>query len=449
MQNCKYHPLSQAARACEHCNASYCDACCDESPLQRSRGSEHACFVCGQSLSVFKRAESGVEPFWRRLNAVYRYPLGMSALMVVAITALLSALLTNFGLLIALPSVVITLYSFACLRETAMGNLTAPSVESSFDGSNKPIGSLFILLLFVLFITYMAYDMFGAGAAIFVVAFFTITLPAAIIVIAIDEDFVNVLNPAKLISVVFATGTSYFVMLIFLLIMMSSVAVLVSFFQESEPTFTGVFFQSLISNYYNVVEFHILGYLVYQNRYKLGFESAGSHSDTTSRSQEEWENAKLEILIKAGDYPAAISLSKRQVGEPNCEMWKWTRCFKLMCTGSSFGELKAFMPSYLDKLESMGQHDAMAEAYMVAKKRLKDYSVSENNRCLNIARSLFEIGRYPYVIEMLQNYYKRDADLDQINESLKLLSSSYLKIPGKEKNAQFYQNIYDLRNSNA
>ena len=63
------------------------------------------------------------------------------------------------------------------------------------------------------------------------------------------------------------------------------------------------------------------------------------------------------------------------------------------------------------------------------------------------ARSLFELGQYPYVIDMLQDFHKRDAEDDLINLSLQMVRDSYQKMPGKEKNAQFFQNIYDMRNA--
>jgi hypothetical protein len=371
----------------------------------------------------------------------------MSALIVILVMSFLSALFANMGIYKLAPSIAITLYCFACLRETAKGNMEAPGLEACFEGGSKPIFSMIGLILFALLATFGAYNMFGTGFSILVGAFWVIALPAAMLVIAIDEALLPALNPAKLMSVVLATGVSYFIMLLFLLIMMSSVAVLVSFFMSSEPTFMSVLVQTIISNYYSVVEFHILGYLVYQNQHKLGFATAGHQGEAIMRSNEEWLNAKVETLTKAGEYANAVEAAKRQIASPTTSMWQWQRCFRLMSAGSSFDELKSFAPKYFDKLEEMGQRDQLAEDYVMLKKRIRDYKVQDDERCLALARSLFDLGRYPYVIDLLKDYHSRDAKPENINESLELISQSYLKIPGKEKKAEIYQNLHQLRNA--
>ena len=446
MSRCKYHPTLNAVRTCEECNASYCDQCCDESPLIRNHNAEHACFICRRPLRPIK-GQSNVEPFWRRLGPIYRYPIGMSALIAILLISFLSALFANMGIYKLAPHIAITLYCFACLRETAQGNMEAPGIEACFEGGSKPFFSMIVLFIFAAVVTYFVFDLFGTGLSILVGFFFIVTLPAAMMVIAIDGALIPALNPAKLVSVVTATGVSYFIMLLFLLIMMSSVALLVSFFMSAEPTFMSVLTQSVISNYYSVVEFHILGYLVYQNQYKLGFSSTGHQGEAIMRSNEEWLNAKVEIHSKAGDYANAIDAAKRQIANPASNMWQWQRCFRLMCTGTDFDELKSFAPKYFDKLDTMGQHDQMADAYVMVKKRIRSFKINDNERCLTLARSLFEIDRFPYVIDLLKNYHTRDAKPEQINESLELISQSYLKIPGKEKKAEVYQNLYQLRNA--
>ncbi|RBP53047.1 DUF4013 domain-containing protein [Arenicella xantha] len=446
MTHCVYHPTQQAIRSCDHCDQSYCTACSDESPLRTSHVADYSCFVCGGSLFTLQAA-ADVEPFWRRLGAIYQYPLSKASVAVILITALLSALFSNFGLLGLFPSIAMSLYCFACLRETATGDMRAPSVEASFEGSLTPVFSVLGVMFVATLATVKIFATFGTGFGILATFFFTVTLPAAILVLAIEEKFLPAIDPSRLLSVVLATGSSYFVMLLFLVMMLSSVGILSSWVWSEEPGKFEFFVQSVISNYYNIVAFHIMGYLVFQNRYRLGFNNMAVVTNDELRSDTDWLNAKLEVLVKAGEYSAAITVAKQQVANGRALEWQWARCFKLMCTGTSFKELKAFAPKYFDRLFSLEQYETIADSYVELKKRIRDYRIDDNERCIAIARALFEVGRYVYVVEMLQQFHTRTAPNELINESLTLLAKSYRKIPGKEKNAQLFQKIFEMRNS--
>ncbi len=448
MTHCKYHPLSAGTQFCSQCDAAYCDDCSDESALRRNSRENYRCFVCSQYLDEIP-SDSSVPPFWRHLGRVYQYPIGLSAIAAILCMSFLSALLSGFGLFQLVPAIGITLYGFACLRETAHGKLSAPEFSECFEGSVGPVFSMLFLVIVATVMTIFAAYVFGIGVSWLFMFFFVVTLPAAIIVLILEEKLLSALDPIRLISVVKAIGTSYFVMLLFLIIMMSSVGFLASLFDQSSPTFFGVLIQSVISNYYFVVEFHILGYIVFQNQHKLGFGASKVERDIKFRTDEKWLNAKIETLVKAGNYDLAIESSKKQIRDGNAQMWQWARCFKLMTTGTNFRELSEFAPKYFQKLGAMQQEDTAADAYVLVKKRIAEFKIADPSQCLKVAESLFNIGRYGYVVEMLSDFHTRSQDLEQIKQSLRLLSGSYKNIPGKEKKAKFYQSVYELKNQPA
>lgn len=448
MTHCKYHPLIVSTQFCSQCDAAYCDECSDESALKRNSRESYRCFVCGTQLDQVQSDDS-VPPFWRHLGRVYQYPIGLSAVAAIVCMSFFSALLSGFGLLQLVPAVGITMYGFACLRETANGKLSAPEFTECFDGSVGPVFSMIFLIVAATLLTMLAGSLLGVAFSILVMFFFIVTLPAAIMVLILEGKFFQALDPTKLISVVKAIGTSYFVMLLFLIIMMSSVGVLASFFDSSSPSFLGVFAQSIISNYYLVVEFHILGYIVFQNQHRLGFGKSTVDREVKFRPEDKWLNANIETLVKAGQYEPAADLCKKQIRDDKAQLWQWARCFKLMTTGHDFSELKQFAPRYFQKLQDLQQEDTAADAYILVKKRIADFKVEDSKQRLSIAENLFDIGRYGYVVNLLNNFHTQSQDLDLIKRSLKLLSASYDKIPGKQREAQFYQRVYELKNQPA
>jgi len=253
---CKFHPLDAAINHCDHCKADFCESCSDESAARdpryaRSDQVDHNCFVCRGPLEPLGGAHQ-VPPFWSRLTEIYRYPLNTEAIVALLVVSLLTAFIGNASLLLILPSIAMMLYSFACLRETAKGNLKAPGLEACFEGSIAQIIYVLIAVLVLGAGVYNVFKYFGTGLGIMASAFFVLAIPAIIIVIAVEEELGAALNPAELFSVMRATGISYFVMILFMIIMMSSVFVLIAFFGVQADSFIGILLQSLISNYYSV-----------------------------------------------------------------------------------------------------------------------------------------------------------------------------------------------------
>jgi len=225
---CKFHPLDTAINFCPQCDADYCETCSDESFASRpsrSRGSHatHCCFICEGELEPFQRAQQ-IPPFWTRLGRIYMYPLNSQAIVAIIILSFVTALIGASLILLLLVTVIMALYTFTCLRETANGHLEAPGLEACFEGSLAPLFYMLVALIVQAAIVYQVFNKVGFEFGLIAAAFFIVSIPAMIILIVTEESLAAALNPAQLFEVIRATGVSYFVMLLFLIIMMSSVA---------------------------------------------------------------------------------------------------------------------------------------------------------------------------------------------------------------------------------
>ena len=444
MTHCTFHPLNTATHSCTRCVKNFCLSCSNEQDYDRRRDStdSYSCFICDLELEAIN-AGATVRPFWRRLDQVYRYPSSLAAIVVIVLASALSALF-SLSLLAIIPTIIMMLYCFACLRTTAKGDMLAPTFENCFDGSVAPFFKLIgIFLIGFLFIGILS--ALGTGFGILAGLFCLLALPASIITLAIEESFLAALNPSKMVSIISRTGASYFVAFLFIFIMFSSLGALTYMVGEAN-SFFNLFLFSAISNYYNVVIFHILGYLVFQNADALGF-AVQRDSNKKIRSDEQRLEAKIEVLIKAGDYAKAIELTAQQVKSNTASLSQWRRCMKLLLAGGSDTNIKNFSERYLAKLEKDGQAETMADDYVSIKRRIKDFEPKDFEQKLRIARSLMEIGKYKRVIQLMRNFTQTTKDKQQIGQSMKLLSQAYEKVPGFEKNARFYQQQYKMLNS--
>jgi hypothetical protein len=75
-----------------------------------------------------------IEPFWKRLPRIFSYPVSMYPLMLIAVLALISTLLSGPGIFSALLKgvmwLIVVKYSFESLKATAGGNLKPPPISS-------------------------------------------------------------------------------------------------------------------------------------------------------------------------------------------------------------------------------------------------------------------------------------------------------------------------------
>lgn len=448
---CKFHPLDPAINRCDFCDANFCEPCSDESALltRRSRAEpiDHSCFVCNSALGPLKGSQH-ILPFWSRLSEVYRYPLNTQAIIALLVVSVITALLGNASLFLIVPSVAMMLYSFACLRETAKGNLKAPGLEACFEGS---IVTLLFVLIAILVLgggVYNVFKYFGAGMGILAAAFFVLAIPAIVIIIAVEERLMPALNPAELFAVIRATGISYFVMLLFMLIMTSSVFALMSFFAGQSDSFIGILLQSLVTNYYGVVTYHIMGYLVYQNQEVLGFKTKVKREQSSARSDSARLKAQLELLIKAGEYEAAREIAGKQLREPDASLWDWSRAFTLMCVSKPSEKAKLMFNDYASKLEAAGEMDKLADAYLQLKRQQPKFVIEDHEQRLRVAKSFFEIGQYSQVVNILHMFHQQSKDNSRVTRALKLLSESSSSIPGREKLANQYATLYEVQLKN-
>lgn len=445
---CKFHPLDSAMNHCEFCDADYCEFCSDESAalaVTRTRADkvDHKCFICAAPMQPLQSSQR-IEPFWSRLPDIYRYPFNLDAVSALLIVSLITAFIGNSSLLLIIPSIAMMLYSFACLRETAKGNLKAPGIEACFEGSIAPVFYVLIVVLALGFGAFLAFGL-GLGFGILALTFYILALPAAIILIAVEEKLLPALNILALASVMKAAGISYFVMLLFIVVMISSVFALMSLFGGEANSFLGILIESLIGNYYSVVVYHIMGYLVFQNQEALGFKTIDREVKASIRSASQRCQAHVEALIKAGDYDKAQEVASKQLLERDATLWDWSRAFTLSCVATPSKKTEQMFNDYARKLGEAGEIDKLADAYLQLKKHQPTFVIKDHEQRLAVANSFFETGQYPKVVNMLHLFHQESTNREHVIRALKLLSESLLSIPSRAKLAEQYAALYQLQ----
>jgi hypothetical protein len=364
---------------------------------------------------------SQLPPFWDRLPKIYRYPLSFDALVTLIFIGLVSAFFSESTLATLVTIIAITLYSFTCLDQTANGDLDAPGLEACFSGSLKPLLFVLIIVAAALLSLTLISKHLGLGFEILFATFYLCALPASLIVIAVEGNLLSALDPSKLISIIKATGTSYFVMLLFILVMVASTYALTSFLIRGEPGFFNYFISSLVNNYYWIVICHIMGYVVYQNQSSLGYAHHLSQSRPTIRPQEQLDKTQLDILIKSGEYGEAAKLARQSASKPGAAFWEWNIAFKLTCIAGPKNEISDVFNSYSALLNELGDNDNLSDDYLFLLNHHPEFVPKEPVLILRIAKALIDSGNIAIGLKLLRETTQHMKSADDQMRAQELL----------------------------
>jgi len=420
---CQFHPTKAAENYCGYCEINVCGACSDELSNHRNQGSSVLCFICRSGLEPLAEG-SQITPFWSRIGEIYKYPLSLQAIITIVLIAALSTLMQGLGMF------------------SASGENEAPTVDACFKGSVAPVIYVGLISVVATFAAVTIFYKFGDGMGIISSFILALVLPAAIIIVAVEERLFPALNPVGVLGVIKATGISYFVMVLFIVVMLSSMGLLSSLFSGEDFSSFGLFFTSLIANYYSVVVYHIMGYLVYQNHAELGYSVSGKAGikNSKERSAKQRQSAKLEILIKAGEFEAAREVAKESLRN-NSSVWEWGRAIKLFCAGKPSEDLEKYFERYVDKLSNLDEVGKIADMYLELVRAKPTFEPTKDSQKLTIANALHHIGKDVLAIKLVQKLPLESNKKDIVEGSLNLLINSFKRLPGGEKHVSHFKSL--------
>jgi len=219
---------------------------------------------------------SEIQPFWFKLNDVWRYPAKPAALMVIGIGSLLSLLVAYlpfgpFRIFFDL-AVISYVYKYGAevLMHTARGNTDEAPEHVTVVDENQGWQQIWLFVgMFAIGLVASLYA--PMPIAIGVVLLLVIGYPAACIMVAIEGSVISSINPLRWLDAIMRIGWPYVAV-----VLLSICFVFSKFYLNNLLTFLWgpivVLLTSAVSFYFSVMSFYLLGYLVYQFHDALGFQ---------------------------------------------------------------------------------------------------------------------------------------------------------------------------------
>lgn len=435
MDYCTYHPLEAATYHCPQCRIAVCDTCVDDS--ENDLGVR--CLKCRGELTLLA-AEHRVPPFWRRLEDSFRYPINLQTLLLIAVVSVVTPLTALVGAGF-LPSLIVNLaatgvmlkYSFLCLQETSAGKFTAPNLADAYLGGISLLLKLLAMLLLMGGAVLATAVFIHPGLANLLGVLLIIAFPATLIHFAISGDFAAALNPVNTTRLILTLGLPYGVLIALILVMVGSVSVIHQLigFDFSLVTLS---LQGMVSNYYLVVVFHIMGYMLFQYQGRLGYR-AREHSDEEGRSREAVTLVYLDVLLKEGNYDALLTGFDKALEQFPTSKALFARYFDFLIQAKNPAWLGCFSERYLQFLHHYGQGDMLYQAYRSILTITPGFRPDSPDLRLVLARACQHKGDARGVVHLINGMQRLYPDYPQLPTALELLAEALDLLPGMSEKA--------------
>jgi tetratricopeptide (TPR) repeat protein len=469
---CDRHPTRPAWWRCPKCHKSLCPQCVSKRyGGQFQDRTYYFCSKCNVEVKSYELSQV-IPPFWTRLHKFFLYPLSsiQSAGLILTLS-LLSTFFSKPGLFsimfqLALWAVMVK-YSFECLKSSAEGRFKPPELTDGVLVENYSIVFKQVLLFIALFLFFLF--VVTKGGLLFMglfVLFCAIGLPAMLIILIINEDVLQAMNPIMVIGVISRIGGMYFLLLFFLLLLSGAPAALgyavIQYLPEGMQTFMVIFSK----NYYTVIIYHMMGYVILQYHHRLDYaidletilasmypmkasENQDSEGPSDSTGQDDLLN-DIGLLIQDGELDKAIEEIERRVNTAEIEDRELsTRYFGLLKAQKVQQKLLAFAPNHLKLLVKSDAKSDAVEAYLECLRIDKAFTLDSVVQ-FKIASWLTERGKHKEAILTLNALIKKNPKdalvpkayyraaqifrerLDDVEKAKKILQTMIAKYPDLE-----------------
>lgn len=430
---CRYHPLKPATYYCTSCETNNCDCCIDEG----DQGVDHNCFSCQREVQSLGAINHAV-PFWRRLEESFRYPMNANAGVIVIGVAVLTSLLNYiiFGFILSLVLVGAFLkYCFNALNSTASGVLVPPDIVEAYEGGVVILLRLLVIIFVIGGANFGVYRLLGPEFSGLFVFLSMLALPAIIIVFAMSDSLSEALNPLAVLQLISSIGLPYGLLLGFIMIMSASVGVINALLMEHVSLLSTIA-QSAVMNYYTLVIFHIMGYMIFQYQGVLGFVARVDNGELQeARSSRDRLAVKISIRLKEGDYNGVVDLFQFALKEFPQDREFNKQYFEFIYATERFQVLGSIANGYLKFLITSKQEHQLLIIYKRVLHLIPDFISNSAPVRHQLAIACQNSGDPLSAVKLINGMQKTFPEYSQLPEALTLMADALDDLPNKQSQA--------------
>lgn len=383
---CLHHPQEPSHWHCPLCHGEFCNACVTARPRHgntiAASQTLHLCPKCNREME-WVGGFNAITPFWKRLPQFFLYPFTLHVLGFLLILACLNSVflsrpITAAALRLGAYALLLR-YAYLSLFATSKGTLTPPPL------GGVELGSALVIALKQTVVFVMVGVPCGIVAALVgesagVVVFFLLAVfaPAMIILLVTSNRVLHAINPNAYIRFISRVGRGYFAMVGLLTILWGAPALLMQYIAPHVSPRLFLFGTSVLSGYYTLVSYHLMGYVTLQYHQEIGYQLdvddfAMEHTAAKHGSDEEADPevsphlVKVTFLLKEGQMQEAMAYLtdvKKKEGSFDC-LEVSNRYFGLLKMLATPAEICNFAEEYLAELISEKKKQEALDVFAV------------------------------------------------------------------------------------
>ena len=373
-----------------------------------------------QSLAAAKQRDAP-PPFWQQLPRVFTYPAHGDALIKIAVFAIAAGVVKTFAMFGSIFALLMWFavwlgflkYCFGILERTARGHLNPAEIyiNEGTGSDRRPLKQLAIIVVFMLLagVTGALWGELAVQVALVVAA---LTIPASIMVLAMEESLRAALNPARLIGTVAGIGLPYLALCAFLFLLMQSSAYLAVGLDLVLPSWASAVLADMVTMYFMVSMYYLMGYALYQNHAALGIDvqvdtAMAARAVSRKPAEQNLLGPETQGLIAEGKLEEAAARIEERLRREWENNKLHDQYHKLLLLSGQPKPLAKHVNEYVAKLVREKKAARAVEVYEAGKAKVPDLTLHDPELHLPLARHASELRRDATAFELLKGFDKR------------------------------------------
>ena len=412
---CKYHPKAAARWECGDCNITFCGTCVKKDTVRNIA----LCPVCNQQAEPVD-ASNFITPFWQRIPKFFAYPANSQSLIFNAILAFFFSFAMFGGIMSLVVTLVLGLgfirYALLVLESTADGKDKAPAVTMDTVMAGKML-ALKLLATYIVFgfAVYASVAFVGPVAGMLVGLFILMCIPASTMVMAVEQSFLQAINPSVWINVIRAIGAPYFLLYAFLILLSACQGVITSII-GSFHTILLAPVENFIGLYFTLIMYNMMGYVIFQYHEVLGHnvnldvdKEYGNTSKPVAKKPVSTNPSILEaeVLIKEGHIDQAIKRLNAATRQTGATMELHGYYHRILFAANKPDIMIAHAKDYINMLIHENKIRDAAQLIIDCYKFKETLRPNDPDKYYTLAYMLSEMRAHKACIALIQNFHKR------------------------------------------
>ena len=411
---CKYHPKLAARWECGECNITFCGNCVKKDTVRNIA----LCPVCNQQAEPVD-ASNFITPFWQRIPKFFAYPANSQSLIFLAIIAFFASFGMFGGIMSIAVMVILGLgfirYALLVLESTADGKDTAPAVTLDTVMAGKML-AVKLLATYVVFIyaivkiAELAGPVVGVAAALFIL----MGIPASTMIMAVEQRFVQAINPLVWVNVIRAIGAPYFLLYAFLILLSACQAVITAVVGSFHSLLLAPV-ENFIGLYFTLIMYNMMGYVIFQYHEALGhnvnLDVHKEYGDSKAVAHKPVSTnpviQEAEVLVKEGQVDQAISRLNAAIRQSGATMELHAYYHRILFAANKPDVLITHAKDYINMLVHENKIREAAQLIIDSYKVKEVIRPNDPDKYYTLAQMLNEMRAYKACIALIQNFHKR------------------------------------------